>query len=30
MEDTKTDSWDNRICKAFFSGYCTAGSLCKL
>lgn len=30
MDDTKADSWDNRICRAFFSGYCTAGSLCKL
>ena len=24
------DSWDSRICKAFFSGYCHEGIKCKL
>ena len=40
MEDVSTnseiglainpDSWDSRICRAFFSGYCPEGSSCKL
>lgn len=30
MEDIKTDSWDNRICRAFFSSYCNFGNQCKL
>ena len=30
MEDSKSNVWDPRLCKAFFAGYCHDGSNCKL